>query len=101
MAVFHVRVISVVIRQWVGKMDRQIVKIGPGGRIVIPAEIRSRLNIKTGDTLVLTESAGEIRLSTIEAGTRHAQVLIGRYVSADVNLADELIAERRIEAKRE
>lgn len=82
-------------------MDRQIVKIGPGGRIVIPAEVRSRLNIKTGDTLVLTEAACEIRLSTIEGGIRHAQELIGRYVAADVDLADELIAERRIEAARE
>jgi AbrB family looped-hinge helix DNA binding protein len=82
-------------------MDRQVVTTGPGGRIIIPAEIRSRLAIKTGDTRVLTESVGEIRLSTIEAGIGHAQALIGRYVPADVNLADELIAERRIEAKRE
>jgi len=79
-------------------MDKQTVKMGPGGRIVIPAEIRSRLALKTGDSLVITESAGEIRISTIEAGIRRAQALISQYVPADVSLADELIAERRAEA---
>jgi AbrB family looped-hinge helix DNA binding protein len=82
-------------------MDKQTVKMGPGGRIVIPAEIRSRLALKTGDSLVITESAGEIRISTIEAGIRRAQALISQYVPADVSLADELIAERRAEAAHE
>lgn len=82
-------------------MDKQTVKMGPGGRIVIPAEIRSRLALKTGGSLVITESAGEIRISTVEAGIRRAQALISQYVSADVSLVDELIAERRAEAARE
>jgi AbrB family looped-hinge helix DNA binding protein len=82
-------------------MDKQTVKMGPGGRIVIPAEIRSRLALKTGDSLVITECAGEIRISTIEAGIRRAQALISQYVPADVSLADELIAERRAEAAHE
>jgi AbrB family looped-hinge helix DNA binding protein len=82
-------------------MDKQTVKIGPGGRIVIPAEIRSRLALKTGDSLVITESAGEIRISTVEAGIRRAQALISQYVPANVSLVDELIGERRAEAARE
>jgi AbrB family looped-hinge helix DNA binding protein len=83
------------------EMDRQMVKIGPGGRIVIPAEIRARLALNIGDSLVITESDGEIRISTVEAGIRRAQELISRYVPAGVGLADELIAERRAEAQRE
>lgn len=39
--------------------------------------------------------------SRIEAAVARAQDLVGRYVPKGVNLADELIAERRAEARRE
>jgi AbrB family looped-hinge helix DNA binding protein len=82
-------------------MNSVTVKVGPGGRIVIPAEIRSRLDLKPGDSVVISETGGEIVISTLESRIRKAQALIRQYVPAGVNLADELIAERRAEAERE
>jgi AbrB family looped-hinge helix DNA binding protein len=82
-------------------MERQAVKIGPGGRIVIPANMREKLGVKPGDSLIVTEADGEIRMATVESGIRKVQALIAQYVPPDVSLVDELIAERRAEAARE
>jgi AbrB family looped-hinge helix DNA binding protein len=82
-------------------MERQAVKIGPGGRIVIPAALRDKLGVKPGDTIWLEEDEGTVRISTVREAIRRAQELVARYAPGDRSLADELIAERREEAARE
>jgi AbrB family looped-hinge helix DNA binding protein len=76
-------------------------KMSEGGRVVIPAEIRQALGLKEGDSVLWELVDGEARLTTRALRLRHAQALIRRHVPASVSLADELIAERRAEAKRE
>ena len=75
------------------------VTVGPQGRIVIPARIRRELSIWVGDALVARVVDGRIVLE------KRADVLArarGRFsgVPDQVSLADELIFERREEARR-
>ena len=63
------------------------------GRTVIPAALREQLIWEVRD--------GELLVTTRVAQLRRAQALIHRYVPESVSLADELIAERRIDQARE
>lgn len=76
-------------------------RMGPDGRIMIPAEFRQTLGLKEGDTLLASLEDGELRLLTIPAALRRAQTIIRQFVPEGVSLVDELIADRRREAERE
>lgn len=76
-------------------------KIGPGGRIVIPAAMRKALGVDMGDTVILKEENGELRITSLDQTIRHIQNVVRQYVPENVSLVDELIAERRAEAERE
>lgn len=82
-------------------METQAVKIGPGGRIVIPARFRDQLGVKPGDTVWLEVVDEQLRITSIRQAIRRVQDLVARYAPGDRSLADELIAERREEAARE
>ena len=77
------------------------VKVGEGGRLVIPAEYRKALGIHVGDEVVLSLDDDQLRIYTIAAAIRRAQEMVRQYVDPARNLTDELIAERRAEAVRE
>jgi AbrB family looped-hinge helix DNA binding protein len=77
------------------------VRMGPDGRIVIPAPFREALGLREGDTLLASLTGDEIHLLTIPAAVRRAQAIVRRFVPEGVSLVDELIAERRREAERE
>jgi AbrB family looped-hinge helix DNA binding protein len=76
-------------------------KVGPAGRIVIPAEYRESLGLKEGDSVHLQLVDGEIRIVPQDVVFRQIQETVAKYVPEGVSLADELIEERRREAKRE
>ncbi len=82
-------------------MSDPITRLGQGGRVVIPVEIRQRLELKEGDELLVIEENGEIRLQPYRARLRRIQAQVRQYVPHGVSLADELIAERRRDAERE
>ena len=77
------------------------IRMGPDGRIVIPAPFREALRMKEGDTLLASLDHGEIHLLSIPAAVRKAQALVRNYVPEGVSLSDELIKDRRKEAERE
>lgn len=82
-----------------GANDRSKVKIGPGGRIVIPAAFRQAMEAEEGDTLVATiDEDGIVRLASASAAIRMAQRIVCAAVPADVSLSDSLIEDRRREA---
>ena len=82
-------------------MTHASVKIGPQGRIVLPAAVRHELGLKEGDELLLLLEEGHIELLTRDQLWAKIQEPWLKAVPRDVSLADELISERRAEAKRE
>ncbi len=76
-------------------------KIGPSGRVVIPAAFRKEMGLKAGDEVLMCLEDGEVTLYTRAQAIRRAQEIVRRHVPEGVSLSDELIAERRAEAKRE
>ncbi|MBI2917749.1 MAG: AbrB/MazE/SpoVT family DNA-binding domain-containing protein [Chloroflexi bacterium] len=75
-------------------------KLGPGGRIVIPADYRKALGLKPGDDLILILDEGELRLMTLRRAIERAQAIVRRYVPEGRLLSEELLEERREEAAR-
>jgi AbrB family looped-hinge helix DNA binding protein len=72
------------------------------GRVLIPAEIRKRAGMKPGATVTITEGpSGRIVLEPALALLREAQEYFQSIAPASVLWSDELIAERRKEARRE
>ncbi len=79
-------------------MEAVRIKMGDGGRLVIPAEFRRRLGLESGaEVLVLVED-DEIRMSTPGVALRRARQIVRRHVPAGESLVDELIAQRRAAA---
>ena len=76
-------------------------KIDKAGRVVIPAEMRAAMGVSVGDVLVARVVDGEFRLMSRQAGVRRAQQLVRQHVPEGTKLVDELLAERRAEAKSE
>ena len=59
------------------------------------------MGIHPGDTVELRFEDFELKVSTRRARIRRAQQRVRKFVPEGVSLADELIAERREEARRE
>ncbi len=76
-------------------------KIGPGGRVVIPAAIRDQLGAAEGDVLMATVENGEMRLVSLAESVRRAQALVKAKIPAGRSLVDELLEERRQEVDKE
>jgi bifunctional DNA-binding transcriptional regulator/antitoxin component of YhaV-PrlF toxin-antitoxin module len=71
--------------------------IEPEGRLTLPQEIQTMLNLESGDRLILTlEDNGKIQLVSLKQQVKKLRGLL-KYKSPDRNLVDELIQERRQE----
>lgn len=79
---------------------RETIRIGAQGRLVVPAALRKALGLQAGDTLVARVEDGRLVLETRASIKRRLQARY-RQVVPDRCLSDELIAERRVEARRE
>lgn len=75
--------------------------LAANGRIVIPAAIREALGFKPGEILVMAVHDGELRVESFEARLARIQGEIRQLVGTERSLADELIADRREEVRRE
>jgi AbrB family looped-hinge helix DNA binding protein len=75
--------------------------LSPNGRIVIPAAIRQEMGFAAGDTLLMDVEDGILRIESYPARIRRIQREVAKYVKPGVLASDELIAERREEARRE
>jgi len=76
-------------------------RVTANGRMVIPASFRRALGVKSGDTLILRLEDNELRITTFRQRLAKAQELVSKLNIKSKSLADELIAERRKEARRE
>lgn len=76
------------------------VVVGPQGRIVIPASLRRSLGIELGEPLTIRCDRGAIILERREDLIERLRARFD-VVADGPSLADELIDERRAEARRE
>lgn len=74
--------------------DTVVVKVGPKGRIVIPAAVRQRYGFAEGDELVIVAEPHGVRL----IDRNHLIDELDGLVRGGIDLVDELITERRADA---
>jgi AbrB family looped-hinge helix DNA binding protein len=81
---------------------RYTAKVDQAGRVVIPVEIREKADLQPGATLTITAGpSGRIVLEPTLAVLREAQDYFLSLGPADELWSDEVLAERRLEARRE
>ena len=79
----------------------EMTRMSENGRIVIPAPIREAMGLRAGDTLEVSLEEDGLRLRTQRQMIARAQAMVRKMFGPGRSLSDELIAERRLEAKRE
>lgn len=89
-----------ILRKDMVKRENSEVRVGPQGRLVIPANIRREMGIESGDILLVTAKDGKLVFKRPHQVRERLKKTFAN-VPPDVSLADELIAERRLEAQRE
>ena len=82
-------------------MKSVTVKVSPTGRLHLPAEVRRALGLSGAGQVVITVVDGDVRLSTAAQALERARALARPYAPKDRLALEELIAERRAEARRE
>lgn len=69
--------------------------------MVIPSRYRRAAGLKEGDEVILALDETGLRILTPRQAIKQAQDLVRKYIPAGDRLADELLSERRRDAKRE
>jgi len=75
--------------------------LSSNGRIVIPAAIRAELGVAPGDTLLMSVEDGVLRIESYATRIRRVQESLRQLIPPGRILSDEIIADRREEARRE
>ena len=84
-----------------GIRSRMRLKVDAAGRVLIPADMRASMGLREGGTVLAWLDQGELRVVSAELAAKQAQQIARALMGDDLHLADELIADRRAEARRE
>jgi AbrB family looped-hinge helix DNA binding protein len=76
-------------------------RLNDNGRIVIPAELRQRMGLRPGDTLLLRVEGDLLVIESQQTRIRRVQESLRHLIPSERVLSDELVAERREESLRE
>jgi len=76
-------------------------RIGPQGRVVIPVELRRELGIEPGETLMAHVESGRLVLERRGEILNRLRSELREATQPGTSMVDELLAERRREARRE
>jgi AbrB family looped-hinge helix DNA binding protein len=83
-------------------MPQLTIKVDNQGRVMLPAEWRRKHGVRASSELIVRESQdGEMVIATRGQGIERARAILQKYIPKGVLLVDELIADRREEARRE
>ncbi len=78
------------------------ISIDSRGRLLIPAEVRKRLGFNEGDSvLVEPVGPGEFKVLLVKDSVERARGMYSHLRDSAGNVSDELISDRRREAKKE
>ena len=80
---------------------RYFLVLGPKGRVLLPADLRTAMGLEQGDVIAAWLKDGELRMHSHLHGLRKIQVEASSMAAGSVYASDELIAERRAEAAKE
>jgi len=77
------------------------VRVDDQGRLMLPASLRRRMGISSGDTVLATvEEDGRLVVWTFANGVRRAQEIARRHIAPGSYTVDDFLGERREEAGR-
>jgi bifunctional DNA-binding transcriptional regulator/antitoxin component of YhaV-PrlF toxin-antitoxin module len=82
-------------------MEAFTVKLDGSGRILLPAKIRKQLKLQQGSTLVGQVKKDQLLLQTRMQALREVQAYFSQFRRKGKLLSEELIEDRRREARRE
>lgn len=74
-------------------------RVGAGGRIVIPSELRASLDMEVGSEVLIQADRSGLRIRSLRQAIREAQQIVARHVKPGERLSDELIRERQQETE--
>lgn len=81
------------------EIPKTVVRVAEGGRIVIPAAARKALGIEPGDEVFVSLEDDSLRIRSRKQALRRIQDLLAKRGRPGVSLSEELIRERREEAR--
>jgi len=76
-------------------------RLNANGRVVIPVEMRHAMGLKPGESIVMSVKDGVLQIESMQARVRRVQQSLRKHIDPSRCLSDELIAERREEARKE
>lgn len=82
-------------------METFKVKLDGSGRILLPAKLRNQLKLEQGSVLLASVDKEQVVLKTRAQTLREVQEFFSRRRPAGVLWSEELIKDRRREARRE
>ncbi len=84
----------------VAREAKLVLTVRRQGRLVIPASVRRRLRISPGDQMTVTIDKGRLVLEPRAAAAARARGMF-KQLARGASVVDELVAQRREEARRE
>ena len=82
-------------------MQHFTAKVERSGRVLIPAPVRRRLGLQPGDELLVSVDDQGVRFATRSQVLDRIQRRLRKHIPDGRLLSEELLAERREEARRE
>ncbi|MER8827577.1 AbrB/MazE/SpoVT family DNA-binding domain-containing protein [Mesorhizobium sp. M0938] len=79
---------------------RERIKLGEGGRFVIPAAMREEMGVRPGEDLILHVENGELRVRSWLQNLRRVQAELSALKKPEESVVDEFLKERREEQRR-
>lgn len=74
-------------------------KVDASGRVLLPAELRDELHVSEGDAVLFVRNSGTVEIQTLSQAVQRAQDYFCSLAPRNISLVDELLADRRAEAK--
>ena len=78
-----------------GPQRYESLKLGEGGRVVIPAAMRVEMGVKPGDTLIANIEDGALKLVSRRTALRQVQDRAAKYKKPGENVVEAFLSERR------